>query len=103
MFKNAFCPVVQDRLKFIWRCLRWRKPKIEVCFLKSDHAALVTGGSNLSRRLVGNGRKGIEILLAGNLPMIPDAGDQHILARLRGEFQDEVFRFLSFGQFAMLI
>lgn|SRR5579862_6511448 len=61
------------------------------------------GRCNFGRRLVGDRGEGVKVRLARRFPMVPHAGNQHRLRRIRVEVQDLILWLLSWPQLAVLV
>jgi len=71
------------------------EPGLNMFILQYHHAAIVSGGRDLSRWIVGDRREGVELRLTLRRPVRPEARDRHLTWRLRIEIQHDVLPLLS--------
>jgi len=68
--------------------------RVELCLdmlrQEIDDAAIVTGGGDVGRWFIGNGRKSADVRFLWIGPMRPEAGDEHGLGRVGRELQHDV-------------
>lgn len=78
------------------------QPVIDGLPLDRNDAAVMTGRSDLGRRLVSDGGERQQLLAIGSDPPGPEASDQHLVTALRAEFEDDFLVFLVQTEFPLL-
>ena len=92
--------VIEDRVQR-GQVLRVRvQPHVDVLGLDRDDAAVVSGGSDFGRWLIGDRRERQQVRLIGRRPARPQARNQHHFAGARRELKDQVLSLLARLQFA---